>query len=89
MIFSKSRKAYLERINGEVAQLKAFRDVGQTFNYLGMTCMVTGYYGTYLGGQRYAVLQADYVDVTGLYHHIKFDVEKLPCLRNQNPEASA
>jgi hypothetical protein len=68
-----------------IAALKAFRDVGQTFSYLGRTCIVTGHW-EWMGidfGPR-PVLLCDYADDRGEIRQLKFNLSELPALEAQN-----
>ena len=66
-----------------VAKLKEFKDVGETFNYLGRHCIVTGHwhYLPYVG--VVPLLQFDYADDMGKLHHCTARVAELPALVNQ------
>lgn len=69
------------------ARLKAFRDIGETFNYLGRECVVTGH-GKLVGIGLAVVYQselcADYCDNNGVIRQIKFSLSELPILIKQN-----
>lgn len=83
MWFSKKpRKKSWEEETEE--KLKAFRDIGETFNYLGRKCIVTAY--SYFYGMGICpTLVCDYVDEAGIIRQITFGVTELPGLINQNP----
>ena len=80
----KEIKACGEHLKEAEAALRAFRQVGETFVYLGRTCIVRGHMKLwpYLGWMP--VLVADYVDETGVIHTITFEVRELPMLVNHN-----
>ena len=65
--------------------LKAFRDVGQTFNYLGRVCVVTCHWESW--GPDFGwrpMLICDYADEKGEVRQLKFRVCELPALEAQN-----
>jgi hypothetical protein len=72
-----------ERIN----ELRAFRDIGDTFNYLGRTIIVTGH-STIMSSQfffsRFPMLLGDYVDNEGIIRQVKFDYAELSGIKKQN-----
>lgn len=69
--------------NTEFARLKSFRDVGETFNYLGRECIVTGF-GQYPSNVGYIpLLRFDYCDNNGVLHSVSARIEELPALMNQ------
>ena len=75
------------RLDG-VRELKEFRGLGQTFNYLGRTCIVTGH--VYQEWSEFGLywrpsLRCDYVDDKGVIRQVSFSPAELPGLRAQNP----
>jgi hypothetical protein len=70
----------------ELAELKAFRDVGETFNYLGRECVVTGH--RYLPGRFgcWPHMQFDYCDNNGVIHSMSARANELPALIKQQNE---
>jgi hypothetical protein len=71
-------------IDCAVNEIKKFRDVGETFNYLGRTCIVTTYgqYCPYLGVMP--KIHCDYADDKGVIHSISFSIDELGNLIKQN-----
>lgn len=67
-----------------VARLREFREIGQTFNYLGRTCVVTAHESARPGLGHVPQLNADYADDHGVIHGITFSVDELPGLLAQN-----
>ena len=72
----------------DISKLRAFRDVGETFNYLGRTCIVTGHWECfpYLG--IIPVLKFDYCDDLGKLHSASARLSELPALINQQKSNS-
>jgi hypothetical protein len=71
----------------QVAQFRSFRNVGQKFNYLGRTCIVTEINHCPLVLAQ-AYLYADYVDDAGVIHRTRFFFDELPALKAENGEAA-
>lgn len=69
-----------------VEAFKAFRDIGQTFNYLGRTCIVTRHWMLWPYVGPIPELHADYVDECGIVRSISFLLGELPGLKAQNPD---
>jgi hypothetical protein len=67
----------------EIEKLKAFRDVGETFNYLGRTCVVTGHWDWWPHIGVIPMLKFDYCDDCGKLHAASARVSELPALENQ------
>jgi hypothetical protein len=70
----------------EIADLRSFRDVGETFIYLGRTCVVTSHWSEvipYVG--FHPLLRADYADDCGVIRSISFRRSELVGLRAMNP----
>jgi hypothetical protein len=71
-----------------VDELRAWRKIGDTFSYLGRTCVVTGYCQYYfheLGSHVYVKLSADYADDLGHIRHISFDWSEAQAVMRNNP----
>ena len=66
-----------------IEKLKAFRDVGETFNYLGRTCVVTGHWKFVPYRGAVPMLTFDYCDDHGRLHAASSRVSELPALENQ------
>lgn len=75
-----------DRIRAMLADLEGFRKIGETFNFLGATCVVTGYVWSTL--EESAILFCDYRDGYGVIREHQFSHHELPGLRNQNPEVT-
>lgn len=76
-------------VTAQIAELKAFRDIGDTFFHLGRTCIVTSH-STWLPGLGWAPrLSFDYCDDLGVLHSREAGPHELPALRIQNPEEAA
>ena len=72
-----SKEDYVDK---EIAKLKAFRDIGETFNYLGRTCVVTGHWG---GGVDIGIipeLRFNYCDDLGVIRSYSIGQAELPGL---------
>lgn len=63
-------------------KLERFRKVGETFNYLGRTCIVTNHSVPTPWGPE-PRLCFDYCDNAGVIHHLVFSVAELPALMGQ------
>lgn len=66
-----------------IAELKAFRDVGETFNYLGRICLVTGHWEWWPRLGVIPLLKFDYCDDVGVLHSCSARRAELPALINQ------
>lgn len=78
------KKEHERDTTGEaIAELKAFRDVGETFNYLGRTCVVTGHWEYWRDIGVVPMLKFDYCDDHGVLHAVSARLAELPALRNQ------
>ena len=67
----------------QITELKAFRDIGETFSYLGRTCVVTGH--SYCeSGDAIPMLRFDYADNHGVIHEDYATMNELPVLIKQN-----
>ena len=82
-----SRKEFLQYAALKEQNRKAvrgFREVGETFVYLGCTCIVRSHerFVGYLGWMP--ELQADYVDDRGVIHAISFSAKDIPLLEKHN-----
>lgn len=72
---------------GSAAPLRAFRDIGDTFNYLGRECIVTSHGRIVSEGFAMfyqAELCADYCDNDGVIRQLRFSLNELPGLIKQN-----
>ena len=71
-----------------IENLKAFRKLGEKFNYLGVTIIVTGHHELELGvGYRLnlrPVLKGDYKNDKGEIKSISFAYRELPALQAEN-----
>ncbi len=74
-----------------IEQLRAWRDIGDSFEYLGRTMIVTKHYDvdyTIIGRcpviQFRAAVKADYADDVGVIHGVTFDaMEAIALMRSQ------
>lgn len=73
-----------ERIR--VDTLREFRDIGEKFNYLGATIIVTGHCRFSHNYEMLASLQGDYRTENGEIKQIVFDYSELETLRNENQQ---
>ena len=71
-----------------VCQLEKFRNIGETFNYLGVTCIVTGHV-EFNGFELCPRLLADYVDKNGVIRQVSFGYGELIGLKQQQEELKA
>ena len=69
-----------------VAELKAFRDIGETFNYLGRTCIVTGHAEWWMDIGIIPKLRFDHCDNPGVIHSSSASPAELPGLINQQKD---
>jgi len=69
-----------------IAKLKAFRDVGETFKYLGRTCVVTGHWEFWPYAGIVPILKFDYCDDSGRLHTATARVSELSALVNQQEQ---
>lgn len=67
-----------------IAKLKAFRDVGQTFNYLGRTCIVSRHCEWWPYAGCIPRLVCDYADDYGVIRQAVFRIDEIPALEAQN-----
>ncbi len=70
-------------INDAIAELKAFRDIGETFIYLGRTCMVTAHFEHWPHIGAVPMLKFDYCDNHGVLHSDSVWIALLPGLIKQ------
>ena len=74
----------IKNMNDTIEKFKAFREIGETFNYLGRTCIVTGHW-TFSGYMGYTPeLKFDYADELGVIHSTSITIHELPVLLKQN-----
>lgn len=69
-----------ESFEQQVQALREFRDLGETFNYLGRTMIVTGHWDDHPEIRPWAVLKCDYADDSGVIRKIEFGPSELPGL---------
>ena len=75
------RKVLVDKMKKEVAEFRAFRGVGEKFNYMGIEVMVLSIYpGVYSSS-----LDGHYVDGNGVLRDIKFHYRDLENLIAENP----
>ena len=81
--FTKEKEHKPNRTQECIEKLKAFRDIGQTFNYLGRVCVVTAHdeFYPYIG--KVPLLKFDYADDHGVIHCMSAKIHELPALINQ------
>ena len=73
------------KLISEIEQLENFRPVGETFNHLGVTCIVTAHGSRVPMVGIVAKLICDYVDKDGRINQICFGLNELPMLVKENP----
>lgn len=76
------KRARIASKSDRVQPFRDFRSIGETFTYLGRTCVVTDYCGVF--GEP--LLSADYADDRGIIHNVMFSIEELPALIAQNKQ---
>jgi hypothetical protein len=81
--FTKNKEPEPNRTQECIDRLKAFRDIGETFDYLGRTCIVTGHAEFYPYIGIIPVLKFDYADDHGVIHCMSANIRELPALVNQ------
>lgn len=69
--FGKSKPAEISPATQLLRQLMQWRSLGQTFDYLGRTCIVTGHWWVVFDDSVTGIT-ADYADELGVIHSIKF-----------------
>lgn len=81
---AESQPAKPDSMHEAIEALRSFRDIGQSFNYLGRKCIVTSHWDLdpFLGAV--ATLRADYVDDHGVLHQVSFLRRELKALRAEN-----
>jgi len=72
----RNRDRTLEKID----QLKAFRGIGETFDFMGRRLIVMGHYERLPIGHAFPCLKCAYVDDTGRIRRISFSNLELPAL---------
>jgi hypothetical protein len=71
-----------------IKELRAFRDLGETFNYLGREVVVTGHFTHFMAMYHCSLipqLRGDYADECGIIHNITFEFKELGGIKKQNP----
>ncbi len=78
---------YYQNIEKNIKALRDFRGRGETFLYLGITMIVTGYWeaSSSAWGGIYPGLTCDYKDRQGVIRKKSFSVGDLPMLKVMNP----
>lgn len=74
-----------------VDEMRAWRKIGDTFNYLGRECVVTGYaryIPHHLGIDVAVELQADYADDLGVIRSVTFTPREWRALADKQPNNS-
>lgn len=88
-------KAWGESFERDAMELRSFRKVGESFNYLGRRCLVTGYKSKMIGSPGLGPvdfiprMQYDYADELGVIHHENCGVFDLEAIRAENPSDEA
>lgn len=67
-----------------IERLKAWRDIGDTFEYLGKTCVVTRHYKVYGHGKRPCII-ACYADNNGILRDAYFSVDEIEAIQRTQP----
>lgn len=70
-----------------IAELRAFKDIGEKFNYLGVTIICTGHSKIDFYGTRVSVrptMKGDYKNDKGEIKAISFGYRELPALKAEN-----
>jgi hypothetical protein len=82
MWFCKSKKVNPEKEAYDA--IKAFRDIGEPFNYLGVNCVVTAHdkFIPYVGA--IPALQFDYCDKNGIIHSAYCFASEMQAVIKQN-----
>lgn len=62
------------------SRLKEFRDVGETFQYLGRTCVVTGFMNYPMALCDLPTIMYDYADNNGVIHSALASIHKLEAI---------
>lgn len=73
----------------DIERFRAFCGIGESFNYLGRECVVTGH-ATFIPGLGViAMLQANYCDNLGVIRPLQWRISELPGLQNQQKPQKA
>jgi len=75
----------------QIEELIAFRGIGETFTYMGITMTVRGHFAMMPIGfkiEAVPLLQCDYVDKNGIIHRHEFHIYELPMLKEQQAAGS-
>lgn len=75
-----------------INELREWRAIGESFQYLGRECVVTGHYRVSfheLGIHTYPELSADYADDLGVIRHVAFDMTEARALMARQPGGEA
>jgi hypothetical protein len=71
-----------------IARLQAWRKIGETFEYLGRQCVVTGHFEQSfhdLGVSTFVQLSADYADDLGVIRNVSFGWQEAKALMERHP----
>ena len=68
-----------------IDDLKSFRNIGEKFNYMGITMIVESHYLYNING-GHPLLSAAYKNAYGELKHASFLRRELPALRAENPQ---
>lgn len=77
------------RRQAEIDSFQAFREIGETFNYLGRICVVTGHSKFDPISGVLPRLTFDYADNLGVIHSEIASIEKLPAIKAQQTDNEA
>lgn len=86
-----ARRAAQVKKTQAIKELREFRDLGETFNYLGRVVLVTAHtrlvisYSHLVPSYVLPELRGDYADEHGVLRPISFSLRELSGLKKQNP----
>ena len=82
-----NRKERKRRINARIKTLKEFRDIGETFHYLGRLCVCLGHSMFYPhAGGTIPMFCFEYADDHGIIHSHSLDFNELPAVEKENEQ---
>jgi len=84
----KKKEPERDTIGEAIAELKEFRDVGETFIYLGRICIVTGHCHYFPGFGVVQMLKFNYCDNNGVIHSACAQLAELPGIIKQQKSSA-
>lgn len=88
MFWNRNKEPKVNYRQQAINRLKAFKKIGDKFNYLGVDMIVTAHSELRLspiGADVIPVLVCDYKDLLGKIQVVRFSPHELPALEAENP----